>query len=195
MIAKSGEPDDNSEQPQELEDGSFVVNGKVYVSTRECLRREGVLPGAQIRFPEGAFKQEFWDAYPRDELAFRRRMLPEGYLEKGIEYFPPDSPMVERRPLRDEYQGIPRQEVGHLCLMWRMDPAGFAERHSPRELQAIQEFLADQGHCKNDYLARKQAAKVDERPPTPPIGYHWQYRVGEWGIEYYALWFGESAEG
>ena len=195
MIANSGEPDDNSGQPQELEDGSFVVDCTVYVSAREHLRREGVQPGAQIRFPEGAFKQEFWDAYHRDELAFRGHVLPVGYLEKGIEYSPPISPMVERRPLRDEYQGIPRQEVGHLCLMWRMDPPGFTERHSPRELQAIQEFLADREDCAKDYLARKQTAMVVRQPPTPPIGYHWQFQVGEWGLGYYALWFGESAEG
>jgi hypothetical protein len=121
---------------------SGFVDGRPFYSLRDRIRGEGVEPGDVIRFPEDAKKRVFWDDYPADERAFRCYVLPPGWGESGIEFYAPLE-LVEKKPLKESYRGIPRTRIGHLCLMWRMDRDRFEAQHGEEVLQAIGEFRAD----------------------------------------------------
>ncbi len=162
---------------------SGFVNGRPFYSLRDRIRMEGVEPGDVIRFPTGAKKQAFWDDYPADERAFRCYVLPPGWGESGIEFYAPLE-LVEKKPLKESYRGIPRARIGHLCLMWRMDREGFEAQHGEEVLQAIGEFRDDQAASAEESNRQWSAYMERCEPPTPPVGYYWKRVGGLWGAKY-----------
>jgi hypothetical protein len=140
--------------------------------------------GATIRFPEGARKRQFWAAYPKDEAAFRRFVIPESYDEEGIVFYP-DHVSHRARALQDSYRGMPRQEVARLCFFWRSDLEGFEAKHSPDTMEAIQDFLVDRTQRQKEEKAWRVAEAERCKPPTPPVGYSWRPDFGF--IERYEL--------
>ena len=152
-----------------------------WVSVRDLLRKEGVRPGVAIRFPAGAEGLDFWEQYPRDEVEFRLCVLPERYDEEGITFTARAEPRQER-PLKDAYQGFPRQLVGRWCFLWRTDREGFSSRHSPRELLAVEEFLQDRQLRQEATVEERRRRQERQRPPVPPIGYRWlpDRRLPDW---------------
>lgn len=165
---------------------SGFVNGRPFYSLRDRIRGEGVEPGDVICFPADAKKRAFWDDYPEDERAFRCYVMPPGYGKTGIEFYPPIE-LIGQKPLKVSYRGIPRERVGHLCLMWRMDRERFEAQYGEEVLLAIQEFKDDRSVCAEESNRQWDAYRERCAPPTPPVGYYWKRTIGDMGMMKYVL--------
>ena len=184
MIAKCDELESGDEgADKRIAFPSGFVDGRPFYSLRDLVRGEGVEPGDVIRFPEGAKKRAFWDDYPEDERTFRCYVLPPGLGESGIEFYALLE-LLEKKPLKESYRGIPRARIGHLCLMWRMDRQRFEAQHGEEVLQAIGEFRNDQAACAEECNKQWDAYMERCKPPTPPVGYYWKRVWGMWGARY-----------
>jgi len=159
------------------------------VSVRDVLRRKGVHSGKHIRFPAHAIKRAYWAGFPQDEMAFRCLVLPEDLSQSGIDFWPLKE-WAEPMPLKASYGAYSRERVGHLHLMWRMDPEGFEARQPPEALEAIRTFLGARQMRAAEYQQRWDINTEPCHPPTPPVGYHWKRVRVELGYTKYVLCIG-----
>jgi len=190
LIAIPKHLDDIPYLPPELQTARFKTGesgGRVFQHLRELQRRQGVRPGAKLRFHDGATKTEFWEVYPQDELAFRAFVLPGDPRDPGIQYVVPAWAFVERRPLKPNYCGVPLAEIERLWRDYREDKEGFADTHTPEERQAFEAFGADLVDREQDYFDRRFEIGADGCPPTAPEGYHWRVERGTGGCGVFTL--------
>lgn len=193
MVGLPKELDNIPYRPPELEQARFSTGGgmRAYASLLDLKRRQGVRPGARIAFPEIVFKQEFWEVYPQDELAFRHFVFPQDPHDPGILYLPPMIALPEVEFPRDFYEGIERPLVELLHQRWLQHPADFEAKFTPRARQAVADYAADLEAYEEAVLRAEFEVLFQDLPPTPPRGYHWQkHQIG--GAQVWVLGVGEE---
>lgn len=176
MVGIPKELDDVPYRPPELEQARFSTGGagRAYAHLLDLKRRQGLRPGARIEFPEIVFKEEFWELYPREELAFRHFVFPQDPHDPGIVYIPSLTPVPAVEIPREEYEGISRPLVELLHQWWQRNPTEFESRYTLKVLQAIAAYASDQEAREEAVFQAEIEIFGQILPPTPPIGYHWQ---------------------
>lgn len=176
MVGIPKEFDDVPYRPPELEQARFSTGGagRAYAHLLDLKRRQGLRPGARIEFPEIVLKEEFWEFFPREELAFRHFVFPQDPHDPGILYLPPVMVVPEVEFPRDEYEGLARLLVELLHQRWVRQPAEFEARFSRKTVQAVRAYATDLEAYEQAMFEAEWETFFDLRPPTPPGGYFWQ---------------------
>ena len=176
MVGIPKELDDVPYRPPELEQARFSTGGvgRTYASLLDLKRRQGLRPGARIEFPEIVLKEEFWELYPREELAFRHFVFPQDPHDPGIVYHPPEIVVPQIEFPRDEYEGLARPLVELLHQRWVRQPTKFEARFSRKTVQSVRAYATDLEAYERALFEAEWETFLDLCPPTPPGGYYWQ---------------------